>query len=119
MSTENNREAILALKLNLKVEPVQVGDLKICVKTLTGRERDAFENSCFKGKGKARELSTENIRAKLLVRSICDSSGVRLFADNETELLGDLPADALDTLFTVAQKLSGLGQSDVEEIAGN
>ena len=115
------RESFLALKNNLKIEAVTVEGMAepIHVRTLNGRERDAFENSCFKGKGKNRELSTENIRAKLLVRSICNADGTRIFGEHETELLGELPANVLDKLFTIAQTLSGLGQDDIEEIAGN
>jgi len=120
--SETQREKILSLKGKLKIEAVTVAGLPepICVKTLNGRERDAFENSCFKGKGKNRELSTENIRSKLLVRSICDcATGERLFGEHETEVLGDLPADVLDVLFTKAQILSGLAQADIEAIAGD
>lgn len=118
---DTQRDLILSLKGRLKIEPVTISGLQnpIFVKTLNGRERDAFENSCFRGKGKSRELSTENIRAKLLVRSICDEAGSRVFGDHETELLGDLPADVLDVLFTRAQVLSGLAQEDVDAIASD
>ena len=64
-------------------------------------------------------MTTENIRAKLLVRAICDEAGARIFSDAEENDLGTIPADILDSLFTVAQKLSGLGASDLEDIAGN
>ena len=116
-----DKTGILSLASRLRVEPVTIDGVAepIFIRTLTGRERDGFEQSCFTQKGKDRVLSTENIRAKLLVRSICDEKGVRLFQDNEAEQLGGIPADILDILFTKAQKMSGLAPSDVEELAGN
>ena len=117
----NIKEQILALKNRLTIESVPVEGLAdpIYVRTLTGRERDGFESSCFVQKGKNRTPSTENIRSKLLVRAICDKEGTRVFGDDDIDALGLLPADVLDSLFTVAQRLSGLSSNDVEEMAGN
>lgn len=114
----NDKLSILGLKLAVNIVPVTVKGLAdpIYIRGLTGRERDSFENACFQQKGKNRVLSTENIRAKLLVRSICNEKGERLFIDIEENDLGSLPAQVLDQLFTVAQSLSGLGANDVEEL---
>ena len=116
-----DKTSILSLASRLRVEPVTIDGVAdpIFLRTLTGRERDGFENACFTQRGKDRVLSTENIRAKLLVRSICTEKGERIFQDNEAELLGSIPADILDILFTKAQKMSGLAPADVEELAGN
>lgn len=113
-----DKATLLALKSRVIVEAVKVDGLEhpIFVRGLTGRERDSFENACFVQRGKQRVMTTENIRAKLLVRSICDDKGARMFTDAEEGELGALPAQVLDTLFTVAQKLSGLGASDMEEL---
>lgn len=117
----NLKDQLLALKGRIKVEAVQIDGMTepVFVKTMTGKERDAFEASCFVQKGKNREFNTQNLRAKLLTRTICDAEGVRLFGDHEADLLGDMPSDVLDALFTAAQKLSGLAASDVEEMVGN
>jgi len=115
------KEAFLALKSNLKIEAVSIAGMAepVYVRAMTGRERDAFESSCFQQRGKNRELNTENLRAKLLVRAICTKDGERLFSDAEVSVLGDMPAAVLDELFTVAQRLSGLAQADVEDMVGN
>jgi hypothetical protein len=115
------KDQFLSLQSKLKIEPVTIEGMTepVYVRTLTGRERDAFEASCFQQKGKNREINTENLRAKLLVRSICDADGQRLFTDADVNLLGNMPADVLDTLFAKAQELSGLGTKDVEEMVGN
>lgn len=119
--SHTDKQTILSLKSRLKVEPVEIDGLSapIFVRGLNGRERDAFENACFQQRGKQRVMTTENIRAKLLVRAICDHEGTRLFSDIEENDLGSIPADILDRLFTVAQKLSGLGSTDIEDMTGN
>jgi len=116
-----DKATILGLTSRLKIEPVAIDGLSepLFLRTLTGRERDAFENGCFTQRGKDRVLTTDNIRAKLLVRSICNEQGERLFADNEAEALGNIPADILDTLFAKAQAMSGLAPTDIEELKGN
>ena len=117
----NDKTSILGLASRLRIEAVTVEGISdpIYLRTLTGRERDGFENACFSQRGKDRVLSTENIRAKLLCRSICDEKGVRLFSDMEADALGVIPADILDTLFTKSQKMSGLAPNDIEELSGN
>ena len=89
------------------------GDVR--VRTLTGKERDSFEASIVNGK----TVNMVNVRAKLVARTACDDSGKRLFSDAQIELLGDRSAKALDRVFTVAQRLNGLTQQDVEELAKN
>ena len=61
----------------------------------------------------------ENMRAKLLVRTICDDKGKRIFTDKDTDLLGSKAASALEKIFDVAQKLNKLGGKDFEDIEKN
>lgn len=117
----NLKENLLSLRGRLTIEAVKIDGLSdpVFVRSLTGRERDGFETACFAQRGKTRVLDTENIRAKLLVRAICDEDGKRVFDDADVASLGDMPSAVLDQLFTVAQRLSGLSPNDVEELAGN
>jgi hypothetical protein len=91
----------------------------VLVKTMTGVERDAFESSVVKGKGKNTTVNMANIRAKLVAASIVDQDGQRLFDDQDVQALGKKSAAALDRVFGVAQKLSKISQDDVEELAKN
>lgn len=115
------KDAILALAGTLQIERVEIPglDAPIFLRALSAKERDSFEASCMAGRGKSRNLNMENVRARLLVRSICDEQGTRLFADHDAEALGGVPAAVIDRLFNRAQVLSGLSQGDVEELAGN
>ncbi len=56
-----------------------------------------------------------NIRARMLVLTICDEQGVRLFADNEISVVSGLPAHTVDKLWDASCKLVGLRPEDVEK----
>lgn len=88
------------------------------VRTMSGTERDAFEASMLDAKGKG-VSNLANIRARLLVRTLCDEGGNRLFADADADALGTKSAKVLDRLFDVAQRVNGLGAKDVEALQGN
>jgi len=113
------RDDILKVQ-DITVEKVEVpewgGD--VYVKALTGTERDLFEASIIEthGQGKSR-VRLENIRAKLVALSACDEKGERLFSAKDAEALGKKSAAALQRVFVVVQRLSGLTTSDVEELA--
>jgi hypothetical protein len=88
------------------------------VRALTGAERDAYEASMRQQRGKDFVANFANIRAKLVVRSVVDSDGERIFADNDAPALGKKSAAALDRVFEVASRLSRLSDEDVDELAG-
>jgi hypothetical protein len=86
---------------------------------LTGAERDDFEASVVEQRGKKTRLNMQNFRAKLVVRAAINGDGQRLFSDKDAPLLGRKSAAALQRVFEVAQRLSGLSDEDVEELVGN
>jgi hypothetical protein len=115
-----SREDILKAD-DLEREVVEVPEWggTVIVQALTGKERDAYEASCMQQRGKEMVRNLANVRAKLVVRSVVDEEGNRLFADTDANALGLKSAAALDRLFDVAAKLSRLSEEDVEELAGN
>lgn len=99
-------------------EPVYLEALgeTVLVRGMTGVERDAFEWSCFEGKGKKRDFSMRNLRAKMVAYCCVDEHGRRLFSDEDAAQLGDTRADVIDRLFGVAQRLSGMREADIDEL---
>lgn len=91
-------------------------DGEVYVRTMTGAERDAFEQSLIISKGK---IDLVNVRAKLCALAICDENGNRLFSDLEIEQLGQKSAVALDRIFEVTQRLNKIGTEDIEELEKN
>lgn len=108
---------------DLKFEDVQVpewGGAWVRVRTLNGSERDRFEASTVVRSGKKVTTNFDNIRARLCLLCMVDpETGERLFQEEDTFPLGGKSAAALDRIFTVAQRLNGLRDEDVEELAKN
>ncbi len=115
-----SRDAILAAN-DVQFEDVPVPEWggTVRVKAMTGRERDALEASMIVGKGKNANVNLNNLRAKLVARSIVDENGARVFSDEDIAALGAKSAAALTRVYEVAQHLSGITQEDVDELTKN
>lgn len=114
------RDAILAA-LDLPTETVDVPEWggSVVVRGLNGTDRDAFEAEMFQSKGKDTELNRVNLRSRLLVRTVVGEDGKRLFTDTDIAPLGAKSAVALDRVFGVSMRLSGIGEKDVDELVKN
>lgn len=115
-----SKEAILAAQ-DVTTEVVEVPEWggSVRVRGLTGSERDAFEGEVIQRNGKDVKTNTRNIRARLVVLSVVNGDGSRMFSFHDIEALGEKSARALDRIFAVASKLSGLRDEDVAELAEN
>ena len=89
---------------------------RLRVQSLTGTERDAFEISLLEARGKSREVNLRNMRAKLVAASVRKTDDSRVFNDSQVEALGRKNAAALQRVFRVAQRLSGLAEDEVDEL---
>lgn len=94
---------------------------KVRVRSLSGAERDAFEDSILgeRKKDGSRDVVLNNLRAKLVALTAVDKDGTPLFSKDDVVELGKKNAAALDRLYAAAQKLSGIGPGDVEEMVKN
>ena len=111
------REDILKVSdIKRELVPVPEWGGDVYVKGMTGSERDKFESSMITIKGKDRDVNLSNIRAKLASLSICDENGKRLFTENDVQALSQKSASALQRVFEVAQKLSGISDTDISEL---
>jgi hypothetical protein len=89
------------------------------VRAMSGAERDSFEAGIVRREGKHMQTNMQNIRARLVAATVVDDAGALLFTPADVATLGALSASALDRVFTVAQRLSGLSTEDVDELAGS
>ena len=115
-----SRDDILSAP-DILVERVDVPEWggTVLVMGMSGVERDAFEEESLVGKGKKREVNLHNLRARLVARSIVDEKRQRIFTESDAEALGKKSAAALQRVFNVAQRMAGLSDEDVEELAKN
>lgn len=114
------REQILGVE-DLGHEDVNVPEWggMVRVGMLTGAERDAFEQVIVVRQGKKTHMNLDNIRARLVALCVVDGDGQRVFSETDVKALGRKSAVALNRVFEVAQRLNGLTDEDMEELAGN
>lgn len=112
-----SRDALLRATA-LPTETIQIPELggAIVVRGLSGTERDAYETSLFMQKKGKRVENMQNARARLVVLCVVNDAGERVFTAADVPAVGAMRADILDRIFTVAKKLSGLSDDDLEEL---
>ena len=102
---------------DLKIEKIAVpewgGD--VFIRPLSSRDRDKWEAD-VSASGK---VSYDNLRAKLVARSICDESGNLLFDESDIPALGQKSAAAMQRLFNRLIDLNQVSDADVDEIVKN
>lgn len=117
-----SREDILKV-VDVVYEEVPVPEWggKVLVKSLSGAERDKIEATIVQQSGRKNALmNLRNLRAKFVAWSVVDpESHRRLFTDADIDALGERNAAALQRVFNVVQRLSGLSDEDLEEMTKN
>src|SRR6266705_6281888 len=111
------RDAILAAAA-LKTEEADVPEWGgvVLVRELRGRERDEWEASLAVQRGRQMVPDVANMRAKLVARTVVGDDLEPVFSQRDVAALGELSAAALDRVFEVASRLSGLNPDSVEEM---
>ena len=117
MSVLTRDDILEAKDIKIELVPTPGWGGEVYVKGLNGAERDKFEGSLVILRGKDKQMNMTNIRAKLASMSICDEKGKRLFNENDVQALSQKSASELQRMFVVAQRLSGISDEDVEELA--
>lgn len=106
-----SKKAILAAKDTKLKGPVAVpewgGD--VYFRTISGLERDQFEDAYSEQKMKA-------FRARFLVLTLSDDNGDRLFDDNEVESLGKKSSVVINRLFDEAWQHNAFTQEAVDAL---
>jgi len=91
----------------------------VLLRTMTGKERDDFENHIMANTNKDEKLDTRGLRVLLLGLTLVDEDGNRLFQDDELEELQSKSSKVINDLFEKAQELNGLSDNEVEDLVKN
>lgn len=105
--------------METRIEDVPEWGGKVNIRSLSGTERNAYEQSCIRFNGDNAVPNLANLHAKLLARCMVDDDGERLFSDADIMELGKKSSQVLNRLFDVASDMSGLNEKDVKNLAGN
>ena len=89
---------------------------EVRVRSMTGADRDAYEQSLMASRGSDANANLSNVRARLVAFCVVGEDGQRLFSDSDVEALGAKSARALNAVFECASALNGLGAKDVADL---
>ncbi len=121
------REAILAAK-DRKSKPVEVPEWggTVHILAMSGHELEEWQEFVFKATeevegsdGERRASTVSGVRAFVLLRTIGDENGQRIFGDDDGEVLLTRSAPVLDKLFDEAFAWNRLAAEDKKELEEN
>ena len=91
---------------------------KIRMQTIKGRVRDKFENKCC-DQTKGKRLDLTGLKALLVCLCAVDEQGELLFTRAEANRLNEKNAEGIDTLYSKAQEMNGIGAKAEALVEGN
>ena len=115
-----SKEDILgADDLKRELVNIEEWDGPIYVHTLTGGERDNWEQEIMRSRSKSGRIDIRNLKVRLIVQCVKNADGVLIFNPSDIPALQKKNAKPLDRIYQVAARLSGLSEDEVEELSGN
>lgn len=122
-SDTNDLRAQILGKKDIFFKEVDVPEwgMKVWVRSLTSKEKDAYEETLMvrKGKGKKKriEVNTDSMRAKLVVRCACmaDNDPRPIFDLSDAEELAGKSSAAIERLHDACHDLSWPNEEDETE----
>lgn len=94
-----------------------IGD--VWVYGLTAGQKDDYENSVVRLSGRKRQVHLANARAQLLLMTVHNQHGKRMFGESDMGRLCQIPANIADPILDVARRLSGMASEEIEELVKN
>lgn len=119
-----NRTQILSASDRV-IEKVDVPEWKghVFVRSLTGAERDIFEDANLVRQQKRNtvkfDIRIRNAKAHLVVLAACDEAGEPIFEEKDVAVLSTKSAAAIDRIYDVAARLSGITKEVMDDLMGN
>ena len=115
-----SREAFLRpAKVNVVEVPVPELGGSVYVKGMTAKDRSRFETQFQLSSGKSNTRKLKEIRERRVVACLCDEEGVLLLQDSDVDAVGSQPAAVIERIVEAAQKVCGMSNDDVEDLAKN
>lgn len=117
------RDKILANKA--KLTPVKVCGEDCYMKPISGHKRSEILNEVFRNRKAGMEGGFEliSVRSKMIMLSLCDADGKRLFDDKDLdafdESLASQNPDEIEQVFLLALKVNYLSREAVDEAEKN
>jgi len=92
---------------------------EVIIRTMTEADRSKIEASVIQQNGSNQSVNMERYKVKIVVASLVDEEGKRLFTQKSIDALRQKSARPINRIVNAAQKLNGISDDDVEELMGN
>lgn len=111
------RDAILEVQ-DIEIELVEVPEWggAVYVKGMTTAERGKVETAVVHKRGKKISTNMAILRETIAAYSVCDEDGNLIFTPADVKQLAKKSAAALDRIFSVARRLSGMDDETIDEL---
>ena len=109
-----DRNSFLALSRPLEVKEFFCHALggSVYLKEMSAGERDRLESEHVAS-------GSKNFRARVILATVCDPSGVKLFGKDDLSLVANMPASIIDPLVKEAVSLNKMSGDDIEDFRKN
>ena len=108
---------------NFGIKEIDVPDLgKVSIRKWSGKDRAKFLQASITVESGNVDVKYEKIfdnMSLVVASSLCDESGVRLFNDDEIDMVSEMNADIIQTIYQESLSLNSLAPKSVEEAAKN
>jgi len=101
--------------LCFRQEEITLAKEKYLVKEMTAATAGTYESSLYKIVGTSIKYDASQAKTKLVMLTLHDMDGKRVFADKDFELVRQLPAHVVDEVFQVATNLNNLDPETTEK----
>lgn len=103
------------LGLAFSQETIQIEGKTFIVKEMDAGTSNKYEASLYKIVNNKPIYDVKNAKLKLVLLTLHDEQGNRVFAENDLGIIEQLPSHIVDEIFQVASSLNGLNQDEAEK----
>jgi hypothetical protein len=120
MSSLLSREAFLKKRerRTLDVDVPELGGT-VRVQEMTALERGRFESFLLDKNGQYKPDRIAKTRELMVLSTVVDAEGNRMFTHDDLPALSQLPAAALDRIVEAGRELAGITEEDFAKLVGN
>ena len=119
MAILNMKQILSADDLESQTMTIPEWGGEVIIRTMTEAERSKIEASVIQQNGSNQSVNMERYKVKVVVASLVDEEGKRLFTQKNIDALRQKSARPINRIVNAAQKLNGISDDDVEELMGN
>lgn len=103
------------LGLSFREQKVTIDGTDFIVKEMNAETANKYESSLYKIQGQSFKYDASEAKVKLLMFTLHDLDGKRVFEDKDLGLVKQLPAHVVDLVFDVASNLNNLNAEETEK----